>query len=408
MNQTPLISICMLCYNHEKFVAESIESILLQSYGNWELIIVDNASTDRSQQIIDQYANRDDRIIFLPQRTNTFVSLGLNIAMRQAKGEYITLLSADDNFKPHKLKEQLHFMEANELDISYTWIDAINSQSQSSAPDVEKWFNRSDAFTQEDILRYYFNMTNITCAPTVMLKSSLLHKTSMHDHRLLQTQDMEYWIRLFKRTEKVAILHEKLTNYRVLENGENLSSNKSPTKVNRTNFEMTQLWEELFTLDTAILSNVFHTRITDDNKYFVLYEHLRTAKIDAWQYAMLVQIYHKLGADCDIDSPLFKLFFEEYGKFSLVSENFLFETQESFTWYKQQLDAREKDIRHLENRIKHMDQELRNKDESLYLYNDLISRVDRTILFLEKFNTCRNSLRQCAKKTIKKILGKKK
>ena len=377
MNQASLISICMLCYNHEKFVAESIESILSQTYENWELIIVDNASTDSSAKLIDTYVKQDSRITFLPQETNTFVSLGLNIAMKNAKGEYMALLSADDNFAPTKLEEQLGFMQTEALDLSFTWINAIDSHSKTSAPDMQAWFNKPDVRTLTDILRCYFKMINVTNAPTVMLKTSLLQTTLMHDQRLLQTQDMEYWIRLFKQTQKVAILQKKLTNYRVLEDGGNLSSNKSPEKVNRTNFEMIQLWEQLFTLDNTLLSKVFQTEITKDNKYFVIYEHLKTKKIDVWQYAMLMHIYRTLEADCNVTSPLFKLFFEEYGKFSLVSETFLFEKGESIDWLEEQLKNHKKTLQSKEKGIVWLNQELKTKDAS-------ITQIEKKMILIEK------------------------
>ena len=414
MNQTPLVSICMLCYNHEKFVAESIESILSQSYENWELIIVNNASTDDSAKLIDQYTKKDPRITFLSQDTNTFVSQGINIAMKQAKGEYIALLSADDNFVPTKLEEQLGFMQTEALDLSFTWINAIDSHSKTSAPDVQTWFNKPDAGSLTDIVRYYFKMVNVTYAPTVMLKTSLLPTTFMHDHRLLQTQDMEYWLRLFKQTNNVAILHKKLTNYRVLEDGGNLSSNKSPEKVNRTNFEMIQLWKELFALDNILLCEVFQTEITEDNKYYVIYEHLKKEKIDVWQYAMLIQIYHTLGAECDVNSSLFKLFFEEYGKFSLVSESFLFEKSESINWLEEQLEnykktvevrdenilyldqqlenhqktlvAKEEGIVWLEEKVKTMEDEMKGQNEAIELYKQLLAKTDTAMLKLEEEN----------------------
>jgi len=355
----------MLCYNHEKFVAESIESILSQSYENWELIIVDNASTDNSGNIIEDYSKKDPRILFRPQKTNTFVSLGLNIALKETKGEYIAMLSADDNFAPTKLEEQLRFMQTEALDLSFTWINAINSHSKISAPDVQVWFNKSDVRTLTDILRYYFKMINVTCAPTVMLKTSLLQTTFLHDHRLLQTQDMEYWIRLFKQTDKVAILHKKLTNYRVLENGGNLSSNKNPEKVNRTNFEMIQLWKQLFTLNNTLLSKVFQTEITTNNKIFLIYKYLKTEKIDVWRYAMLTHMYNILGQHCDVSSPLFKLFFEEYGKFSLISETFLFEKNENIDWLQKELKNHKKILAEKEKGIAWFQEELKNHKKIL-------------------------------------------
>jgi glycosyltransferase involved in cell wall biosynthesis len=394
----------MLCYNHEKFVAESIESILAQSYDNWELIIVDNASADNSKNIINSYVQKDDRITFLPQESNTFPSLGLNIAIKKTKGDYIALLSSDDSFTPQKLKVQLSFMQENKLDFSFTWINAIDSHSKTSAPDVQQWFNKKDVTTPYEILQYYFKMTNVIYAPTVLMKKSLLQNNILHDHRLLQTQDMEYWVQLFKQTEKVAILHKKLTNYRVLEDGENLSSNSTPIKVNRTNFEMIQLWHSLFTLDNSLLSKVFKKNITEDNKYFILYKQMKDNKIDVWQYAILMGIYQKLGRKCDIESPLFKLFFQEYGNFILINQSTLEEKNKSMKWLEDQLESHQKDlvvkdegIAWLEDQLESHQKDLAVKDEGIkwleneltyhqettQTYQKIIERVDAAMVKLE-------------------------
>jgi|GEM_PF-4625158 len=317
IDNNPLVSVCMLCYNHEKYVAESIESILTQTYQNWELIIVDNASTDRSKEIIEKKINGDSRIVFLPQPYNKLVSLGTNIAIEKSVGEFIAIISADDFFSPRKIEEQLKYMQNNDFDLSFTWVQAINDRSEESSLDVQKWFNRTQVKDAYDILHSYFSFTNVTCAPTALIKSSILVDTQLFDHRLLQTQDFEFWIRILQKTQKVSILHEKLTYYRVLEDGGNLSSNNSSIKTNRTHFEMMHTWKQLFLLDNGLLGKTFNTEINDTNKYQIIYQHLEKNNVLIGQLVLLLCVFDQLGKNCDTQSQQFKFFFENYGKLKI-------------------------------------------------------------------------------------------
>jgi glycosyltransferase involved in cell wall biosynthesis len=307
----------MLCYNHEKFVAQSIESVLNQTYQNWELIIVDNASTDRSKERIENKINGDSRIVFLPQPYNKLVSLGTNIAIEKSVGEFIAILSADDFFASQKIEEQLKYMQNNDLDLSFTWIQTVNDRSEEASLDVQNWFNRPQVKDAHEILYNYFSFINSTCAPTALIKSSILVDTQLFDHRLLQTQDFEFWIRILQKTQKVSILHEKLTYYRVLEDGGNLSSNNSPIKINRTHFEMMHTWKQLFLLDNGLLSKTFNTEINDTNKYQMIYQHLDNNNLLVGQLVLLLCVFYQLGRNCDVQSQQFKFFFENYGKLEI-------------------------------------------------------------------------------------------
>ncbi len=435
MSKLPLISICMLTYNHESYIEEAIQSVLDQTYTNWELIIVDNASTDNTRQKIENKIANNKKIIFLPQDQNQLVSKGANIAIQTAKGSYIALFSGDDILEPEKLQKHTKFMLENDLDLSFTWVTVIGSNSTPSTPDIQKWFNDPSSTSKEDILRKYFVNQNITYAPTSMIRSSLLKKTNLFDHRLLQIQDMEWWIRLFYHTDKVAILQEKLTNYRVIENGDNLSSNNTPEKINRTNFEMIQIWKKLYNFDNDTLSKVFQTTITDENKLQIIFEHLKKNNIDVWQYAMLLEIFRNLTENCDVTSSTFKLFFKEYGNFAIVGEKYIQQKNESIQWLEQQLDnhqkilnTKEKDIAWLEEKLKTLEQINQSKNKALNMYKKLLKEVDITAHNLEQENTllhkriheqnehikhleylinCRTSIKRCTKKIFKKLLRRK-
>lgn len=113
-----LVSIIMPAYNCEHFIAEAIRSVLSQTYTDWELIIVDDCSTDNTAQIVASFD--DTRIVYQRNEKNVGAALTRNKALQIAKGHYIAFLDADDLWAPEKLEHQIAFMERNGYDFTYT------------------------------------------------------------------------------------------------------------------------------------------------------------------------------------------------------------------------------------------------------------------------------------------------
>ena len=113
-----LVSIIMPAYNCERFIAEAIRSVLAQTYTDWELIIVDDCSTDNTAQIVASFDDR--RIVYQRNEKNMGAALTRNKALQIAKGHYIAFLDADDLWAPEKLEHQIAFMEKNGYDFTYT------------------------------------------------------------------------------------------------------------------------------------------------------------------------------------------------------------------------------------------------------------------------------------------------
>ena len=120
MKDSALVSIVMPMYNCERFVAQSIESVQAQTYQNWELLLVDDCSTDRSVEIATQYAEADHRIRILQNEKNSGAAMSRNYAIREAKGKWIATLDSDDLWMPEKLEKQLAFMEKYDYHFIYT------------------------------------------------------------------------------------------------------------------------------------------------------------------------------------------------------------------------------------------------------------------------------------------------
>lgn len=125
-----LVSIIMPNYNCEKYLGETIESVINQTYKNWELIIVDDCSTDNSIQVINTYMENDNRIKLFVNEQNSGAAASRNWALREATGKWIAFLDSDDLWLPEKLEKQVTFMVDNGYAFSFTKYRQINEESQ--------------------------------------------------------------------------------------------------------------------------------------------------------------------------------------------------------------------------------------------------------------------------------------
>lgn len=116
----PLVSIITPCYNAQDFIARTIESVLNQTYQNWEMIIVDDLSIDKSLEILSKYALNESRVKIIKNDVNQGVGKSRNFAIHKAKGKYIAFLDSDDVWLSHKLEKQVKFMLKYAVTISYS------------------------------------------------------------------------------------------------------------------------------------------------------------------------------------------------------------------------------------------------------------------------------------------------
>ena len=123
-----LVSIIMPSYNTAKYISDSIKSVLAQTYKNWELIIVDDCSTDNTDEIVGEFLS-DERIRYLKNEKNSGAAVSRNYALREARGKWIAFLDSDDLWLPEKLEKQLAFMAENGYKFSYTEYSVIDSDS---------------------------------------------------------------------------------------------------------------------------------------------------------------------------------------------------------------------------------------------------------------------------------------
>ena len=204
-----LVSIIMPCYNSEVYIRQTIESVQKQTYKQWELIIVDDASTDFCTRIINDYLEEDSRIKLIALQENVGSGQARNIAIQAAKGHYITFLNSDDVWAMNKLEKQLEFMQAHNVAFSYTDYQFIDDDNQVYEPVIEM----PNQLAYQDLIR---SSTAIGCS-TVMIDRYKVGKIQLTNNRKIP-DDFALWLSILKRgfkakrLEKVYVYHRK-SNY---------------------------------------------------------------------------------------------------------------------------------------------------------------------------------------------------
>lgn len=129
-NNQNLVSIITPTYNCGRFIAETIESVQTQTYPDWEMLIVDDCSTDNTKEIVEQYQKGDPRIKYYCLPKNSGAAEARNEALRRANGRWIAFLDSDDLWRPKKLEHQIKFMQDNDYVFSYHEYDEIDEDSK--------------------------------------------------------------------------------------------------------------------------------------------------------------------------------------------------------------------------------------------------------------------------------------
>ena len=195
-----LVSIIMPSYNTGKFIQETINSVKNQTYNNWELIIVDDGSTDNTDEVVR--AIKDDRIKYIKNKVNKGAAISRNIALREAKGKWIAFLDSDDLWKEDKLEKQIKFMEDNNYYFSYTNYIEIDENSN---------FNGRKITGPQKITRIgMFNYCWPGCL-TVMYDSKRIGLIQIEDIR--KNNDYAMWLKACKKAD-CYLLNEELAMYR--------------------------------------------------------------------------------------------------------------------------------------------------------------------------------------------------
>ena len=221
----PTVSVIMATYNHADFVAQSIQSVLMQRNVDFEFLIADDGSIDRTREVVASI--HDKRIRFFPNQVNRGACVVTNELIGQASGEFIALINSDDYWIGHdKLAHQIQVMR-KKLTIGACFGRALFVDKDGRAISKSE-YPQSRVFDQENRsrgawLRRFFDFGNCICHPTMLIRKQCYRELGMYDNRLRQLPDYDMWVRLTKRYD-IHICDREMIAFRHLP-GKNASSN---------------------------------------------------------------------------------------------------------------------------------------------------------------------------------------
>lgn len=218
MKKNPLISVVLSVYNGEKYLSEAIESILTQTYKNFEFIIINDGSTDKSPEIINSYQEHDNRITVISRENKGLID-SLNEGIKKAEGKYIARMDADDISLPVRFEEQVKFMEDNpDIGISGSAVIRFGKNIKTV---TWKLLKNNDAIKSELLFSSTF------AHPSVIMNREMIIKNNLfYDNQFLHAEDFELWTRMAKITN-MSNLPKPLLKYRVVESSITREANKN-------------------------------------------------------------------------------------------------------------------------------------------------------------------------------------
>ena len=213
MESQPLVSVIMPCYNMASYISDSIKSVIVQTYPNWELLIVDDASTDETVSIIKDYSQSDSRIRFAIKTQNSGIADTRNQCIQMAQGQFLAFLDADDIWHPEKLEKQLRFMMEKNVGFTYSTYDWIDEDGNT----LNKFINTIGNLSYET----YLQNTIIGCS-TVMVNKAITGDVVVPKFRT--SEDTATWLDILRKGLLAYAIDEPLVSYRIRR--KSASSNK--------------------------------------------------------------------------------------------------------------------------------------------------------------------------------------
>lgn len=292
----PVISVIMPTYNAERYVGKAMESILQQSFCDFEFIIIDDCSTDESYKIIESYATHDKRIRLFRNNENKKLPYTLNFGISQASGKYIARMDADDVSYPDRFSKQFEFMENNpDVGVCGTMIDVFDEKMKI------KLYTPAAPSSHEAIK---INLHLIYCVishPTTFIKSDLFKIGYCYNTLLADNaEDHDLWLRMIDSGVKFANIPDSLLAYR-----------SSPTQSSRLNSIAINQWrkEKLNIYLTNLLKNQLTHQDVENHFKLLLAPKSRWSIFDLFKYTpYLNKLKEANDIKCIYDKKEFELF----------------------------------------------------------------------------------------------------
>jgi glycosyltransferase involved in cell wall biosynthesis len=252
----PKVSALIPSYNHAKFIGEAIQSVLDQTFQDFEIIIKDDGSSDNSLEVIRSF--NDSRIHLEVNKCNHWSGTHNDLIIL-AKGEYLALLNSDDVWMLDKLEKQVKFLDENpQYAAVFSDAQAI-SEAGNNLTDTNHFyysiFNQPNR-TRTEWLKYFLYQGNCICHPSMLIRAHVYEEIGLYNQLMGALPDMDMWIRLCSNYE-IHILPEKLIKFRILNGEKNASGNNTPN-ILRGYYDHGKLFDSFAKLkDIKLFNSIF-------------------------------------------------------------------------------------------------------------------------------------------------------
>ena len=238
----PKVSVIIPSYNHDKFVRESIQSVLDQTYQDFEIVITDDGSRDNTVEEIKKFKDKRIRLFVLEE--NKGAVYATNHCIQKAKGEYVTLLNSDDAYYPDKLEKQVKYLDTHpDIAAVFGFAQAMDSDSKEIIPNFDYFEPVNLNRTSDEWVKTFYYRGNLLIHPTIMIRRKVYDDIGLYDYRLAQMPDFIEWLKLsFKHN--FYVMPEKLIKYRT--HRTNTSSTARKGVKDRLSFEYRFLLEQYY------------------------------------------------------------------------------------------------------------------------------------------------------------------
>lgn len=247
MTTSTKVSVLLTSYNHAKYLRESIDSILNQTYRDFELHIWDDGSIDNSWEIISSY--RDERIRAVRNKPNSFFDCFSDYIARSAFREYIAIHHSDDVWELQKLEKQVAFLDAHpEIGAVFTKVKLIDEDGSPLKDSDHPYYTvfEQTNHTRHQWLNRFFYTGNALCHPSVLIRRACYEECGTYRYGLAQLPDFDMWVRLCLKYE-IHVLLENLVRFRIRNNEANTSGNRPEANV-RMQFEFLQVYSNYLSI----------------------------------------------------------------------------------------------------------------------------------------------------------------
>ena len=220
------VSVLIASYNHENYVEDAIESVLGQTCTDFEIVLTDDASTDRTFELAQRAGGA--RINGVRAAANRGGSVTLNDCIARASGSYLAVLNSDDFFAPDKLRRQVEILDARpEVAAVFTHAGLVDEQGLAHPAGSANVFRQANRSRHAWLRRFFFE-GNCLCHPSLMIRREVYSALGTYDPRYAQLPDFDMWIRICMQHE-IHVIEEPLTHFRLRACGANANNSKPET-----------------------------------------------------------------------------------------------------------------------------------------------------------------------------------